>query len=380
MTRPRVAMLTHSTNPRGGVVHALQLSEALTALGAATVLHAPDASGAGFFRAPRCDARVLTVDPAQGGFAERVAARIADYVGWFSRAERRGFDVYHAHDGLSGAALAALKREGLIPGFVRTVHHIDAFADPRLAAWQDASIREADALLTVSDVWRARLARDYGREARVCGNGVDAARFSASFDGREAALRKRFKLDAGPVFLSVGGVEARKNTRALLAAFNHVLKTQPEARFVIAGGASLLDHAPYQAAFREDLAALGAAAGQVIVTGPLPDEDMPALYRIADALVFASLEEGFGLVVLEALASSTPVVVSDIAPFTEYLGPDDAFFCDPHSPASIAAAMRAALGDKTAAHGPALARRYGWETVARRCLDVYEGVRSLAHA
>ena len=51
MTRPlRIAMLTHSTNPRGGVVHALQLSEALTSLGHDVVLHAPDSKGEGFFR------------------------------------------------------------------------------------------------------------------------------------------------------------------------------------------------------------------------------------------------------------------------------------------------------------------------------------------
>ena len=50
---------------------------------------------------------------------------------------------------------------------------------------------------------------------------------------------------------------------------------------------------------------------------------MPALYRLADALVFASLHEGFGLAVLEAMASGTPVVVSHIAPFTEYLGEGD---------------------------------------------------------
>ena len=55
MSRPlRVAMLTHSTLPRGGVVHAMNLSEALEDLGVETVLHAPDSAGRGFFRKPRC--------------------------------------------------------------------------------------------------------------------------------------------------------------------------------------------------------------------------------------------------------------------------------------------------------------------------------------
>ena len=54
MSRPfRIAMLTHSTLPRGGVVHAMSLSETLDALGYQSVLHAPDAAGRGFFRKPR---------------------------------------------------------------------------------------------------------------------------------------------------------------------------------------------------------------------------------------------------------------------------------------------------------------------------------------
>ncbi len=56
---------------------------------------------------------------------------------------------------------------------------------------------------------------------------------------------------------------------------------------------------------------------------------MPGLYRLAHALVFASVKEGFGLCVLEAMASGTPVVVSRIAPFVDYLDPSDALWCDP---------------------------------------------------
>ena len=67
----------------------------------------------------------------------------------------------------------------------------------------------------------------------------------------------------------------------------------------------------------------------VVCLGPVPDADMPALYRLADALVFPSVKEGFGLVVLEAMASGMPVVTSRIAPFTEYLDDDDVVWCDP---------------------------------------------------
>ena len=74
---------------------------------------------------------------------------------------------------------------------------------------------------------------------------------------------------------------------------------------------------------------------------------MPALYRAADALVFPSVKEGFGLVVLEAMASGVPVVTSRIAPFTEYLGDGDVAVvrsarCRLRSPHAMAAALDAA--------------------------------------
>jgi glycosyltransferase involved in cell wall biosynthesis len=74
--------------------------------------------------------------------------------------------------------------------------------------------------------------------------------------------------------------------------------------------------------------------------------------------------------------------VSRIAPFTEYLTEDDALFCDPHDPASLAAAMRAAMQPDEArrARGLAVAARHGWDPVAQRNLAVYRRLRELAHA
>jgi len=79
----RVAMLTHSTLPRGGVVHAMSLCEALEDLGVKTVLHAPDSAGRGFFRKPRCDAIAFPVEPAPRQTADMVEQRIDDYLAGF---------------------------------------------------------------------------------------------------------------------------------------------------------------------------------------------------------------------------------------------------------------------------------------------------------
>ena len=372
-------MLAHSTLPRGGVVHAMNLAEALRAEAVETVLHAPDAGGFGFFRKAACETRAFAVAQAPRDMTAMVEQRIAEYVRWFERPENRSFDLYHAHDGISGNALATLKQAGLISGFVRTAHHFDAFADPRLEVFQSRSIRDADALMTVSELWRRRLAEDFGREAAICGNGVDLERFST---GDGDALRARWRLGTGPVFLAVGGVEARKNTLRMLEAFAVLASELPEARFLIAGGASLLDHGAYQSEFRAALDAKGALANRVVLAGPVADADMPALYRLAASLVFASVKEGFGLCVLEAMASATPVVVSRIAPFTEYLGEGDALFCDPYDPASIAAAMRAALRPDEAARrrARAVAASHSWRAVAQRTMSLYRRLREPAHA
>jgi glycosyltransferase-like protein len=385
MSRPlRIAMLTHSTLPRGGVVHAMSLCEALEELGVETVLHAPDSAARGFFRKPRRSAIAFPVEPAPRETAQMVEQRIDDYLRWFRRPENRDFDLYHAHDGIGGNALATLKDEGLIPAFVRTVHHIDEFSDPRLVARQTRSIVTADALIVVSSLWRETLIARFGREADVGGNGVDACRYSPHADGSEAELGQRLGLGTGPVFLSVGGIEGRKNTIRILQAFVEIHRAHPHARLIIAGGASLLDHHAYQAAFGRELTALGEGASAVSLLGPVADCDMPALYRLASALVFASVKEGFGLCVLEAMASGTPVVVSQIAPFVDYLDPSDALWCDPADSSSIASAMRQSLHSDVAnslrARGPVVAARFGWREVAERHLPVYRRLREPVHA
>lgn len=385
---PRIAMLAHSTNPRGGVVHAMHVAEALSQRGADVTLFAPDASGHGFFRPPLCEADPFPVAASAKGMTAMVEQRIADYVRHFGPADRRRFDIYHAHDGISGNALASLVEQGLIPGFLRTVHHVDGFADRRLEDLQARSILAADRCLAVTRFWARDLEARWGLQVELSGNGVDTTRFcrSAGRTGDHEAdlLRRRLGLDDGPVFLSVGGIEARKNTLAMLDAFLEVQAIVPDAQWVIAGGASLLDHGAYQASFADRLAQAGPAAARVHRTGPMPDDDMPALYRLADALVFASVKEGFGLCVLEALATGLPAVVSAIPPFTEWLGETDAVWCDPAHPASIGGGMLASLDPairaSLARRGPAVAARWSWDRVADDLLRVYRSAMELADA
>ncbi|MBX9909139.1 MAG: MSMEG_0565 family glycosyltransferase [Beijerinckiaceae bacterium] len=380
----RIAILTHSTNPRGGVVHALALGEALTALGHEAVVHAPALPGQRFFRQPDCETALVPASACGAGLPNLVQARIGDYVAHFEDAAHRRFDMYHAHDGISGNALATLKERGTIPGFARTIHHIDAFDDPRIEAWQTRSIMAADRHFTVSRLWQAALRTDFGLDATIVGNGVDRRIFTPRRDGREIALRQRLGLGDGPVLLAVGGVEARKNTLRMLQAFRQLRAIAPDAQFLVVGGASLLEHSGYQAAFEAELASAPETARSVVLAGPQMQGDMPALYRLADALVFASVKEGFGLVALEALACGTPVVISHVAPFTEHFSDGEVVWCDPEEPGSIANAMAAVLMPELRR---ALERRreralspHRWETVAAAHLPVYRELREAAYA
>ena len=384
-SRPlRIAILAHSTNPRGGVVHALELADSLTRLGHEAVAHAPDATGRGFFRTPLSPAVTVMTSKAGPDVAAMVEARIADYVRHFQPAAHRRFDAFHAQDAISGNALATLKERGLIRRFARTVHHIDHFEDPRLNHRQRRSIVAADELLVVSELWRERLKSDFGRRSTKVGNGVDTMRFTNTSSALDAQLRSKYRLNGNPILLSVGGVEERKNSVRILEAFQQLLTIHPDAQLVIVGGASLLDHASYRQQFEQLIAANHALGRTVIRLGAVPDAEMPSLYRLADALVFPSVKEGFGLVVIEALASGVPVITSRIAPFTEYLHDSDVVWCDPISTASIANAMAMVLTEplrsRLSQRGPLLARQHDWSSTAQAHLPVYRNLMELQHA
>ena len=383
MSGLRIAMLAHSTNPRGGVVHALELCEALAGLGHAPALFAPDVSGQGFYRAAECTLVALPAKPAACDVAAMVHQRVAEYLTFFTPELCARFDLFHAQDSISANALASLRAAGRISGFVRTVHHLDDFAVAELGRLQARGVEEAAFLFTVSQAGRDEVRERFGREALCIGNGVNPRLFSHLADARDVALRERLGLEHGPVVLSLGGIEPRKNSLAVLKAFQMLRRDMPGAVLVIAGGATLLDHGAYRAAFLSALAASGLPETAVRVLGRLSQDEMPALYRLAQVLAFPSLREGFGLAVLEAMASLVPVVVPRAAPFTEYLGQEDAAWCDASDPASIADGLRHALGPAGAAlrqRGLKVARRWRWRDSACAHLPVYETMRSHAHA
>jgi glycosyltransferase-like protein len=370
----KIALYTHSTNPRGGVVHTLELGHALAQAGHDVAIHAPDPTGTGFFRTTAARHISIACAPAPKNLHTMMPQRIGEIAAHI-RTHGAKFDIHHAQDTINANALAECAETGDISGFIRTIHHVDPFTDPQLSAWQKRGIHAAAKCFCVSAVWQNFLAAEHHIHADIVPNGVNLEQFSPVRSLRDISLGTALQLGEGPVFLAIGGIEHRKNTINILHAFTKLHATNNHAQLIIAGGASLLDHSTYQSQFHAALTASGLAA-KIILTGPLPDADIASLYRIADALVFPSLKEGFGLVVLEALATQTPVVVSQIAPFTEYLTADDCHFCNQNDPVSIATAMAQSLTPQARTNAikarGKIAATMSWQNTAIRHLALYQ--------
>ena len=110
--------------------------------------------------------------------------------------------------------------------------------------------------------------------------------------------------------------------------------------------------------------------------GFVPESTLAVLYRLATVFVFPSLYEGFGLPPLEAMASGTPVVTSNVSSLPEVVG-DAAVLIDPYDAAAIAEGMRQVLTDEALrdhadrARGSSARKAFSWETSVRRVREIY---------
>jgi glycosyltransferase-like protein len=374
MSPLRVAILTYSVKPRGGVVHAIELGRAMAGRGHRVELAALARAGEGFFRDPGVPAHLVRHAPdPDAPFDDRVAGMIAAYRDGLRPLLGDGrFDVVHAQDCLSANAALELRDEGLIPHLVRTVHHVDDFRSPSLVACQDRSIRDPDRVLCVSQAWVERVREEFGVEAGLVTNGVELDRFRPPADAA-ARARDRAALGLGErlCVLAIGGIEPRKGSLTLVEGFAGLRRALPERRplLVIGGGATLFDYRDEVDRFWARAHELG-VAGDVRALGPLDDAAVAQAYRAADVLAFPSVKEGFGLVPLEALAVGLPVVAASIAVLRAFLHDGrNALLVPPGDGAALAAALERVAGDpglvaRLRAEGMRTAEGYSWARAA----------------
>lgn len=382
-----LALVTHSTSPRGGMVHTLQLAEALHAAGHPVHLVTQGDPAAGLFRPTTVPYTVLPTPDRSGTLTDRVHASIDALTAALGDLAGR-FDVLHAQDCIAARAAARVRDAGAPVSVVRTVHHVDDFTTPALIECQKAAITEPDRVLVVSRQWERILRDEYGVPATVVPNGVDPGRFPPVAADRRAELRRSLGADEDRfVFLSVGGVEPRKGTRyafEALARLHRAGSPAPPPVLAIVGGHSFQDYAAYREEALAALPGMGLELGRdVVLLGTLDDHTLAGWYRSADALLFPSVKEGWGLAVLEAMAADLPVIASDLPVFHEYLQDGaNALLPAVGDPVAIAGAVHdlvtdRALRDRLRAGGRATLPAFTWQRSAEVHAAVYDEVRSV---
>jgi glycosyltransferase involved in cell wall biosynthesis len=190
----------------------------------------------------------------------------------------------------------------------------------------------------------------------------------------EGELRARLGLGDGPIVLNVAMKKVHKNQRRLVQALPRIRAAVPGARLVLAGAPT-----PYEAELDAEARASGVAE-HVTQPGYVDDADLEGLYAAASVFVFPSLNEGFGLPVLEAMGRGLPVVTSDRSALPEVAG-DAALRADPESVAASAdATVLARLDAETRARltaaGRARPAAFTWERAAAETVDCWERARA----
>ncbi len=185
----------------------------------------------------------------------------------------------------------------------------------------------------------------------------------------EAELRGRLGLGEGPVVLTVSAKKVNKNLERLIRAMQPVVERHPDAMLVLPGNPS-----PHEAELRELAVALGLDRN-VAFPAYVDAADLEGLYALAGCFVFASINEGFGIPILEAMRRDVPVACSRASALPEVAGEAARYF-DPYDVQDIAAAILDLLEDRDLAQrlvalGRERQARFTWEAAARGTLESY---------
>lgn len=380
-----IALFTYSTKPRGGVTHTINLAQGLARLNHKVRVYALS-SGNGFSEEVKVP---YTLIPCPEKKYESIDDKIKDYIQIYASylaGADLDHDILHAEDCISANALLNLRDAGLIEFYVRTVHHIDDFTSDSLIECQAKSIVKPDYVISVSKLWDTELRTAYSLNSTVINNGVDFKTYSTGHGTRtKEKAKERFAVRSSNVMLSIGGIEPRKNSITALKAFNIArayLKSKGEKLvWLIGGGETLFDYRAYREEFFAEMGKLGLEPDKdIFVLGRIPGDEMPLLYSAADVFVFPSIKEGWGLVLLEAMAAGVPVISSNIEPMTEFLEDgENSVLISPNDYMALAHQIvrvleGSELRSRLINNGEKTAQMYSWESAALNHIECYNRI------
>ncbi len=301
-------------------------------------------------------------------------------------------EVYEAH-AVSGYGFPkALKKRGIQKPFIHTIHGVlaDEYEQAkksgyesfrgriansfmyRLAKLEKQMAHDATLIVTISNYSVEKIQRHYGIEPqkiRIVPNGVDVEKFKPIQNSNE--LRHQFGLGNGPVVLFVGSLIPRKGLPYLVEAAKKIVKEQPDITFLIVGEGPLK---------QQTTASIEAANLSVNFKflGALKDDTLNAAYNCTDMFVLPSIQEGQGIVLLEAQASGKPIVAFDIGGVNEAVRNNETGLLvkrgntDELADALLRFLSDDALREKMGANGRKfVSENFTWDICAQKMLKVY---------
>jgi glycosyltransferase involved in cell wall biosynthesis len=297
------------------------------------------------------------------------------HVPWVLRRERP--DVYHAPHyvlpaGVRCRAVVTI-HDCIHLMFPQYLPNKAAYAYARASMW--AAARRSDCILTVSEASKRDILHFFDvppEKIVVVYNAIDEHFWETPAEEDVARVRERYQLDHEFV-LYVGNIKPHKNLVRLIEAFAEFRRGGFESvKLLIIGDEISKLPALRRAVHRHKL------HKHVRFLGYLPDRTLAILYRLATVFVFPSLYEGFGLPPLEAMASGTPVVTSNVSSLPEVAG-DAAMLVDPYDVDSIVEGLRRVVTDRALAgelrrRGLERAREFSWARSVEKTRQVYQEI------
>jgi len=300
-------------------------------------------------------------------------------------------DVYEGH-AVSGYGFPkTIKKMGIKKPFIHTIHGVLAdeyeqakkngypsvrgrvanYFMQRLSKLEEETAKNATIIVTISNYSLEKIQKYYGidqSKVRIVPNGVDIEKFKPR---DPQAIRQKLGLGNEPCVLFVGSLIPRKGLPFLVEAAKKVIKDQANTKFLIVGEGPLRNQL-------SDSIETAKLSGNFKFIGNLKDDMLPEIYNCADVFVLPSIQEGQGIVLLEAQASGKPVVAFDLGGVNEAVQNNETgLLVEKGNIEALADALLKLLTDKTlmekmGSNGSKfVSENYTWDICAQKMLKVY---------